>query len=167
MLAKPLKFSSIFVTVAIIVGLLCPQVTAKIETQVAQAQPSKRYRDFIVLFGKVRNDVGYFYGFGPQYNLYLGSAGWNECPTGFTMIGRAFGPQGFWLCARNDIASSTFFVGNVVKGEFYYYELSLQDGTHFLGLNKVRWNHCRSGQSVALDIASNTDGLWVCMDSSK
>ena len=164
MLVKPLKFSSIFVTVAIIISVLCPQVTAKMEMQVAQEQPSKRYRDFIVLYGNVRDDVAFFFGISsPQYNRYLGSARWNECPGGFRLIGKSFSSQGFWLCARNDVASSTFFVGNVVKGTRYYYELSLQDGTH--QLSNASWDYCLTGQLVGKVFESN--GFWICMDSSK
>lgn len=164
MLVKPLKFSSIFVTVAIIVSVLCPQVTAKEEMQIAQEQPSKRYRDFIVLYGNVREDVAYFFGISsPQYNRYLGSASWNECPTGFRLIGRSFNGHGFWLCARNDLASNTFFVGNVVQNVGHYYELSLQDGTH--RLSNASWDYCLTGQLVGKVFESN--GFWICMDSSK
>lgn len=165
MLTKALRLSSVFFTAVVVGSIICPplkaqQVKAQQGTEIAQEQPSRRYQNFIVLVGKVRNDRGYFYGFGPQENRYLGDAGWNDCPRGFRLVGRHFHSNGFWLCARNDVASSTFYVGNVLKDVGYYYELSIEDGTH--QLNNAGWNYCRTGQFLGRNFESN--GFWVCMD---
>lgn len=86
------------------------------------------------------------------------AAGWNDCPAGFTFIGRDFESNGFWLCARGDLAGRTFLVGNVVADAGTLY--SVKGGTA-TPLGSAGWNSCPGATYLARRFESN--GYWVCL----
>ena len=89
----------------------------------------------------------------------LRAAGWDDCPAGYRVVGRDFQSNGFWLCAREDLASRTFYVGNVVRDAGYYHRVSGGSATRvgFQG-----WDHCAAGRLLGRRFESN--GFWLCME---
>jgi hypothetical protein len=111
-------------------------------------------------FGTVRNDAGWLdvvdSSFGTQ-RLHV--AGWHYCPEGTTEAGQDFQSNGFWFCARSDLVSRTFYVGNVVSDAGILYKL--QGGQTTL-VGAASWDTCPAGTLLGHRLAS--DGFWVCME---
>lgn len=111
-------------------------------------------------FGTVRADAGWLdvvdRRFGTQR---VRTAGWNACPAGYRVVGRDFQSDGFWLCAREDLASRTFYVGNVVRDGGAYYRVSGGGATR---ITSQFWNTCVGGSLLGRRFESN--GFWVCME---
>jgi hypothetical protein len=139
-----------------------------------------------VVFGRVRSGAGQWYladSGGVTYRLR--TAAWNECPSGFTLVGTNFRLNGFWLCARNDLAGNRFYVGNVVgvvgnrlnrgfrrrfghvvhrlidHNRYHYFRVR---GGTATSVGAERWSRCR-GRSRLVGQLFAPNGFWVCMDT--
>ena len=111
-------------------------------------------------YGTVRADSGWLDVVDSQYGTArLRTAGWGDCPTGTTEVGRDFQSNGFWLCAADAYADRTFYVGNVVADTGWFYEVSAGTTTSIGGAG---WDTCPSG--TLLGHRFESDGFWVCMD---
>jgi hypothetical protein len=114
------------------------------------------------VFGRVRSGVGHWHlvdSHGVTYELRAAVPG--ECPSGFRSVGAKIQADGFWLCARGDLASHRFYVGNVVGGAVRYYRVHsgrvkrLPSAARFSCL----------GQSRLIGRFSGSDGFWLCVGS--
>jgi hypothetical protein len=111
-------------------------------------------------YGTVRADAGWLDLVDSRFGTSrLRNASWNECPAGTTMIGRDFQSNGFWLCARADLAGRTFHVGNVVADAGYLFRV--QGGTA-TSEGMGSWDTCPKGKLLAHRFESN--GFWVCLE---
>jgi len=110
--------------------------------------------------GTVRADIGALAivdaSFGAQT---LRGAGWDDCPTGTQLLAHDFQSNGFWLCARTDLAAHTFHVGNVVGDAG---ELSRVANGVVTKLGPAAWDTCPTGALLGHHLDSN--GFWLCMD---
>lgn len=113
------------------------------------------------LLGLLRSDVGTHYRVGSGVVTPGGMATWNDCGTGFSLIGRDFQPNGFWLCATSPLTARRFFVGNTLGGVSTFW--SLQRGNVTARGAGTR-DQCAAGSSLIGRSGSGTDGFWVCMD---
>jgi hypothetical protein len=110
------------------------------------------------MVGLVRGDAGQLHVVDGAFGAgTLRGAGWNDCPTGYTLAGRDFQSNGFWLCARDDLAADTFYVGNVVgdAGSLF----SVSGGTATL-VGPAGWDTCPQGTVLGRRFDSN--GFWLC-----
>ena len=89
----------------------------------------------------------------------LRGAGWDDCPTGTQLLAHDFQSNGFWLCARTDLAAHTFHVGNVVGDAG---ELSRVANGVVTKLGPAAWDTCPTGALLGHHLDSN--GFWLCMD---
>jgi hypothetical protein len=112
------------------------------------------------VFGRVRSNVGHWHLVDSRGRTYaLRQANWAECPSGFARVGTRFRPNGFWLCARRDLAKRAFYVGNVVDGSVRYFRVRS---------GRVRRLHppprfsCR-GRSKLIGRFANPQGFWLCL----
>ena len=109
--------------------------------------------------GTVRADLGALdvvdAAFGAQR---LRAAAWDECPAGTTNVGHLFASDGFWLCARDDLAGRGFYVGNVVQdvGNLLRVEAGV-----VTPVGMAAWDTCPDGTLLGHRFAS--DGFWLCM----
>lgn len=87
------------------------------------------------------------------------SAGWNTCPDGYDFGGNYFTENGFWLCTRHDLASHTFYVGNVVADQAEVYAVA---GGVATAVEAASWNTCPKGTLIGRRFESN--GYWLCLD---
>jgi hypothetical protein len=113
------------------------------------------------VFGRVRANVGHWHlvdSHGMTYELR--GASWDECPSGFALVGAEFGPDGFWLCVRRDLASNRFYVGNVVHGSARFYRVRAR---RVRSIAAVPPFSCRRGSRL-LGRLSGPDGFWLCLD---
>ena len=111
------------------------------------------------VFGRVRAGVGHWHlvdSHGATYELR--AAAWNECPSGFRLVGTKLGADGFWLCARRDLARRRFRVGNVVAGSARSY--AVRSGK-VAPVSAVRPFTCGRGSQL-IGRLSGRDGFWVC-----
>ena len=74
-------------------------------------------------------------------------------------VGSDFQSNGFWLCARSDLAARTFYVGNVIADVGALYQIA---GGATTALGPAGWDTCPAGTLLGHRIAS--DGFWVCME---
>ena len=119
-----------------------------------------------VLFGTVRNDAGKLYLLDrrdvPQAPAnattarFLAAEPWNWTQPGYSYVNRVFDSNGFWLAARDDLASKTFYVGNVLAGTGHFYKVT-KDGV--TTLPDAIWNEARGG--VVLGRFHDDNGFWV------
>ena len=110
--------------------------------------------------GVVRADVGALDVVDAAFGTArLRAAGWNDCPEGYVLAGRDFASDGFWLCARTDLASHTFYVGNVVADAGTMF--AVRGGTA-TAQGSAGWSTCPKGALLGKRFESN--GYWVCMD---
>jgi len=112
------------------------------------------------VFGRVRSNVGHWHlvdSRGATYELRGATRG--ECPSGFRLVGTNGRPDGFWLCARGDLAASRFYVGNVVKGSARYYRV--QSG-RVRRRPVTRPFSCR-GKTSLIGRFVSPDGFWLCL----
>ncbi len=115
-----------------------------------------------VQVGMVRNNAGDWYAVDSKLGaaaVRLSDAGWNTCGPGYKVVGRDFGPDGFWLCAREDLANRRFYVGNVVANVGFYFRV---EGTSATRLGDQAWNTCTGGTLLGNHYASQ--GFWVCLE---
>jgi len=111
-------------------------------------------------FGTVRADAGWLDVVDSSYGASrLRGAGWGECPEGTTEVGRDFQSNGFWLCARADLADRVFHVGNVVADGGTLYRVEAGAATV---LGPGSWDTCPSGTLVGHRVDPN--GFWVCLE---
>jgi hypothetical protein len=111
------------------------------------------------LYGTVRNNAGRLYVVDSTNGVTdSGAAGWNSCGAGYSYTGRQLDPNGFWLCARNDLVNRTFYAGNVVSNAGYFWSL-LNGSISYLGLQY--WNYCPSSQFLGRVFDPN--GFWLCL----
>jgi hypothetical protein len=112
------------------------------------------------VFGRIRSDLGRWHlvdSRGGTYQLREASSG--TCPSGFTRVGQLRRVDGFWLCARTDLAGRAFYVGNVAHGAVGYYRVRagkvrrLQSGPRF---------SCRA-KSKLIGRRASRDGFWLCL----
>ncbi|MEO8874930.1 MAG: hypothetical protein ABI461_05020, partial [Polyangiaceae bacterium] len=89
----------------------------------------------------------------------IGTAGWNQCPTGYDFGGRYFADNGFWICTRHDLASHTFYVGNVVADQADVYALT---GGIATDVGAQSWDTCPKGTLIGRRFESN--GYWMCFE---
>eukprot|EP01105_Mastigella_eilhardi_P002708 TRINITY_DN1348_c0_g2_i1.p1 TRINITY_DN1348_c0_g2~~TRINITY_DN1348_c0_g2_i1.p1 ORF type:complete len:543 (-),score=160.39 TRINITY_DN1348_c0_g2_i1:36-1664(-) len=111
--------------------------------------------------GIVRSDAGWLdvvdSAFGTQR---LRSAGWKECPQGYTLDGLDFESDGFWLCVRDDLYDKrVFYFGNVVQDKGFFYQVT-SGTTLYEGM--AGWATCPEG-SVLLGERVESNGYWVCL----
>jgi hypothetical protein len=112
------------------------------------------------VFGRMRSNVGHWHLVDSRGATYeLRAATWGECPLAFRLVGTKRGADGFWLCARRDLAANRFYVGNVVKGSVRYYRV--QSG-RVRRLRVARRFSC-SGTSRLLGWFLSPDGFWLCL----
>ena len=115
-----------------------------------------------VQFGQVRADYGFLFSVDSTNAVNpLGPATWDTCSVDYRFVGHDFNHDGFWLCARTDLAARSFYVGNVVNGVGYYWHVqggnSTRVGTEF-------WYRCPAGYTL-LGHLSEPNGFWICMAS--
>lgn len=112
------------------------------------------------VFGRVRSNAGDWYLVDSGRTTYrLRDATWRDCPTGFELVGEKVDSNGFWLCARADLAASRFFVGNVVRGERRFYRVRSGRVTRS---RSAPWSYC-PGTSRLIGRRIAADGFWVCL----
>jgi hypothetical protein len=113
-----------------------------------------------MVFGRVRSNAGEWYLVDSGRATYrLRDATWRECPSGFTLVGMKVQANGFWLCARRDLGTRTFYVGNVVRGARRYYRVRSGRVTR---LRFAPWLYCRGTRRlIGKRLADN--GFWLCL----
>lgn len=89
----------------------------------------------------------------------LRASGWDECPDGYVNVGRDFQPNGFWACARADLANRKFRIGNVVADGATIYAVG---GGTVTARGAARWDDCDGGTLLGHRFDSN--GFWACLD---
>lgn len=110
--------------------------------------------------GTVRADAGALHVVDAAFDAQgLRAAGWDDCPAGYTLAGHDFQSYGFWLCARQDLAARTFYVGNVVGDAGTQYRVQNGAAT---SLGPAGWDTCAAGKPLGRVFESN--GFWVCLD---
>jgi hypothetical protein len=110
-------------------------------------------------FGTVRADAGWLDVVDGQFGTSrLRIAGWHECPQGTVEVGSDFQSNGFWFCARTDLTTRTFYVGNVVADTGTLYKI---EGGATTNEGPAGWDTCPAGQLLGNRFTS--DGFWVCM----
>jgi hypothetical protein len=111
-------------------------------------------------FGTVRADAGWLDVVDSAFGTdRLRGAGWHQCPEGTTEVGSDFQSNGFWFCARNDLTTHTFYVGNVVADVGALYKIA---GGATTPLGPGGWDTCPGGKKLGTRFESN--GFWVCME---
>jgi hypothetical protein len=116
-----------------------------------------------VMFGRVRADAGFLHVVDSDGTTYqAGAAVWGQCPANYTNVGQSVESNGFWLCARSDLATRRFYVGNVVANAGNSYRL--QNGST-VRERPAGWSECR-GTSRHLGRFLDSDGFWVCMEDA-
>lgn len=110
------------------------------------------------MVGLVRADAGELHVVDSAFGVgALRPAGWNDCPAGYTLAGRDFQTNGFWLCARNDLLATTFYVGNVVGDAGTLFSVS---GGIATAVGPAGWDTCPAGTALGHRFDSN--GFWLC-----
>jgi hypothetical protein len=113
-------------------------------------------------FGAVRSNTGTLYAVGSSGGAAsvstIETAGWNTCTSGYSLVGYDFDQNGFWLCARSDLASSVFYVGNVVNNAGYWWQVQ---GGRVTSEGYEGWNYCPASATL-LGTEFNSNGFWVC-----
>ena len=113
-----------------------------------------------VVYGRVRADVAPWYlvdSHGATYELRRAS--WRECPSGFVLVGEKAGSNGFWLCARRDLAKRAFSVGNILPGSIRYYRVR-SGKVRRLPLGR-RFSCPRRSRLIGRLV--RPDGFWLCL----
>jgi len=114
------------------------------------------------VFGRVRSGVGRWYlvdSHGVPYELR--AATWGECPSGFRSVGAKVQPDGFWLCARRDLAARRFYVGNVAGGVVRYYRLR---SGRVKRVPTPPASSCRARSRLVGRLVGR-DGFWLCLSA--
>ena len=115
------------------------------------------------VFGRVRANLGRWSLVDSRETTYaLRGAGWRECPSGFVLVGVKSESNGFWLCARKDLAERVFYVGNVVLGSARYYRVR---SGKVRRLSAVRRFSC-GRRSRLLGRLVKPNGFWLCLGPS-
>ncbi|MEO8800205.1 MAG: hypothetical protein ABI551_20100 [Polyangiaceae bacterium] len=87
-----------------------------------------------------------------------GAASWDQCPEGYAFGGHAFASDGFWLCVRKDLASHTFYVGDVIADQATLFSAVAGVAT---ATGAASWDSCPAGKLLGHRFDSN--GYWLCM----
>ena len=112
------------------------------------------------MVGTVRADAGAMFSVDSVHGLtVLGPGGWSTCFPGTTLVGVDFQSNGFWLCAREDLADRAFTVGNVVGDTGYLFRVQ---GGEITDLGLAGWGTCPTGSLAGTFLDSN--GFWLCID---
>ena len=112
------------------------------------------------VFGRVRANVGRWHlvdSHGATYELR--SARWRECPAGYELVGAKVGPNGFWLCARRDLAKRAFYLVNLVRGSARYFRVR---SGKVRRLPSVPRPSC-GRRSRLIGRLRKPDGFWLCL----
>lgn len=111
------------------------------------------------VLGLVRADSGYQYLVDSAWGVgALRPAGWDLCPTGYTWMGHDFQSNGFWFCARADLADTTYYVGSVVADQGTLFEV-VKGGVKSMGPGG--WDECPNGAKL-IGKRFDSNGFWVC-----
>ena len=122
----------------------------------AQAQSTSKQN--LIFVGAVRENTGYFWRFDGKNATKAGTARWDTCPQGTTLLGHDVQPNGFWLCASPEIANrGTWYFGNVVKNRGYYWEIARGKAK---AVGDAKWDTCWEGRLRAY--LRDPNGFWVC-----
>ncbi|MDW5598702.1 hypothetical protein VSS74_30350 [Conexibacter stalactiti] len=117
-----------------------------------------------VLFGRVRDNVGNLYSVDSYGGVsHIGLAGWGQCPDGYRYVARNEWTNGFWLCARADLASRGFYAGNVINNYALFYRA--QSGNMLPHGRGQAWNSCPA-TSRLIGASVEPNGFWVCIDAA-
>jgi hypothetical protein len=115
------------------------------------------------MLGRIRADAGFLHVVDSDGTTYqAGGALLNQCPANYTNVGQSPHSNGFWLCARSDLVTRGFYVGNVVAGAGNYYRV--QNGST-VAERPAGWSECR-GTSRQLGRFLDANGFWVCMEDA-
>jgi hypothetical protein len=116
------------------------------------------------VFGRVRGDVGRWHLVDSHGSTYeLRGANWRECPSGFVFVGARADSNGFWLCARRDLAKRAFYVGNIVLGSLRYYRVHSRKVTRLPVA--PRFSCPRRSRLIGRSV--KPEGFWLCLESSR
>jgi hypothetical protein len=108
--------------------------------------------------GVVRADAGWLDVVDARFGASrLRAAGWDDCPTGTTLLGRDFQSNGFWLCAPDARTGETYYVGNVVGDAGTLYRVTAAGASN---VGPGGWDTCPEGALLGTRFESN--GYWVC-----
>jgi hypothetical protein len=110
--------------------------------------------------GTVRSDAGSLDVVDSNFGgARLRAASWSDCPSGYPESGLNFQSNGFWFCPRSDLASHTFYVGNVVADAGELFEVK---GGTATSMGAGSWDNCPNGSKL-LGHRFDSNGYWVCM----
>jgi hypothetical protein len=84
------------------------------------------------------------------------------CPAGYQLSGTWRYTDGFWLCARKDLAGRTFWIGDAERGGRWYYRAQGGGSATYVGTR--RWDTCDGGTWLARH--GDSTGWWVCMEGA-
>lgn len=87
-----------------------------------------------------------------------GAASWDQCPEGYAFGGHAFASNGFWLSVRKNLASHTFYVGDVIADQATLFTATSGVAT---ATGPASWDACPAGKLLGHRFESN--GYWLCM----
>lgn len=125
-----------------------------LEAPIARGAPGSE-----LYIGTVRSDAGSLDVVDASFGgAKLRGAGWDECPSGYPESGKNFQSNGFWLCPRSDLASHTFYVGNVVADQAQVYEVK---GGTATAVGAFGWDTCPNGSKL-LGHRFDSNGYWIC-----
>lgn len=109
--------------------------------------------------GLVRADSGYQYLVDDAWGVgALRAAGWDQCPTGYTLAGHDVQSNGFWICARADLAGTKFYLGSVVADQGAMFEIA---GGGAKPIGPGGWDQCPGGTKV-IGKRLDSNGFWLC-----
>lgn len=114
-----------------------------------------------VVFGDVVGNYGHYFHVFSGRSIELPTASWNDCPAGYTLVNRHFDSNGFWLCARNDLAWRTFYVGDVEANYGHHYRVDL---FRVESLGSESWDVCPPATTL-VGHWFHANGFWVCIGS--
>ena len=111
-------------------------------------------------FGRVRSNNGHLDVAGPgRRTTSAGPASWGYCPLGSALVGQLRRANGFWLCARRDLAGRVFYVGNVIDGYVRSYRVRSGKVRRLPFASRFR---CPA-RSRLVGRVSSANGFWLCL----
>lgn len=111
----------------------------------------------------VRNNAGYGHLVYAGEDWDFGAWSWNQwCMSGFQLIGDLANANGFRVCARSDLATRRYYIGNVVNnGPGLFYQLLGGTVTQLANRN---WSSCPAGSQL-IGQAVHANGYWLCLEN--